>query len=215
MFRAAEALTLFPTHVWVFDLEPTEFEPMNAKIMDQVDARLPEIKSHSQTYALQSETNIHQADYLNLLNDKVKTAGSEICRGLNLSNPEMFITGCWLNIGKPGCVHKEHSHPNNFLSAVYYVNADAGANTITFTDPRPQAGVIQPKADKPSAALANSVTLETGPGRLMVFPAWLRHSVRENESNDLRVSIAYNMLLDSSIEEAAAPLFKGDFTLEN
>jgi len=213
MFRAAEALTLFPTHVWVFDLETDEFEPINTRIMEQVTERLPDIAELSQTYALQSETNIHEDDYLSILNKYILTAGKNICDGLNLQCNYLTITGCWLNIGKPGCVHKEHSHPNNFLSAVYYVNANPGANSITFSDPRPQASVILPKMDRPAASLANSVTLETTPGRLLIFPAWLRHSVRENESAELRVSIAYNMLVDTSFDELAAPLFRGDFSL--
>jgi uncharacterized protein (TIGR02466 family) len=54
------------------------------------------------------------------------------------------ITGCWANLHSPGAAHRAHSHPNNYLSAVYYVRTWPGADTINFHDPRSQAGVIRP-----------------------------------------------------------------------
>ena len=40
------------------------------------------------------------------------------------------ITGCWATVLAKGAVHKVHSHPNNFLSGVYYVRTRPGADTI-------------------------------------------------------------------------------------
>ena len=38
----------------------------------------------------------------------------------------------------PGAAHGLHSHPNNFLSGVYYVRVPSGGDTINFHDPRSQ-----------------------------------------------------------------------------
>ena len=43
-----------------------------------------------------------------------------------------------------GAGHRMHSHPNNFLSGVYYVQTHEGADSINFHDPRPQTGIIRP-----------------------------------------------------------------------
>ncbi|MGH8628692.1 MAG: putative 2OG-Fe(II) oxygenase [Gammaproteobacteria bacterium] len=40
-------------------------------------------------------------------------------------------TGCWANVNGIGASHGVHTHPNNFLSGVYYVQTQAGADTIT------------------------------------------------------------------------------------
>lgn len=56
----------------------------------------------------------------------------------------LCITACWLNVLAPARTHAAHSHPNNFLSGVYYVRTQLGADTVNFHDPRPQPGIIRP-----------------------------------------------------------------------
>tara|TARA_Y100000815_G_C13114068_1_gene414251 strand:+ start:396 stop:545 length:150 start_codon:yes stop_codon:yes gene_type:complete len=41
-----------------------------------------------------------------------------------------------------------HNHPNNYLSDVYYVQTQAGADTINLYDLRIQTGIIRPPVTK-------------------------------------------------------------------
>jgi hypothetical protein len=43
-----------------------------------------------------------------------------------------------------GAPHRMRSHPNNFLSRVYYVQTQPDADTINFHDPRIQSSIIRP-----------------------------------------------------------------------
>ncbi|UTW52103.1 hypothetical protein KFF05_01560 [bacterium SCSIO 12827] len=145
------------------------------------------------------------------LNEIVIAAGNEVCREMEIIYERLLITSCWVNIGRPGVVHKEHAHPNNFLSVVFYVNVPVGGSSITFSDPRVQANVIVPRTRRVTPLTAKSVSLEAVTGRLLIFPAWLRHSVKANDSNELRVSISYDLQFDNYTLSMAPAMFPGNF----
>ena len=46
------------------------------------------------------------------------------------------ITGMWANKLKVGESHPPHTHSNNFLSGVYYLEAGENTSNIQFFDPR-------------------------------------------------------------------------------
>ena len=63
-------------------------------------------------------------------------------RFLKVSNDDIETTGCRANVSAGGASHAIHSHPNNFLSDIYYVPTHPGANSVNFHDPRLQTGII-------------------------------------------------------------------------
>ena len=72
----------------------------------------------------------------------VSRAAASVLQFLKIGDAAIEITGCWTNLYAPAAAHHAHSHPNNYLSAVYYVRTWSGAETINFHDPRGQVGVI-------------------------------------------------------------------------
>jgi len=104
------------------------------------------------------------------------------------------ITGCWANINSAGASHAIHSHPNNFLSGVYYIQTQAGADTVNFHDPRPQTSIIRPPITELTAQNTDQVVVNVSKGTLLMFPAYLSHSVSRNESGQSRISISFNLM---------------------
>ena len=96
---------------------------------------------------------------------------------------------------------------HNMLSGVYYVDA-VETSGIIFTDPRPQAGVIQPDVNKQILDNASIVKYDSATNRMILFPSWLQHYVPVNETNKNRISIAFNImfkgLVGSSTEYQSA-----------
>jgi uncharacterized protein (TIGR02466 family) len=66
---------------------------------------------------------------------------------------------------------------SNFLSGVYYVQVQDGADTINFHDPRAQTAVIRPPVIALTAYNTDQVVVAVRTGTLILFPAWLPHSV--------------------------------------
>ena len=141
-------------------------------------------------------------------------AVSSVLDFLKVQHDGFDITGCWANIGAPGSPHKMHSHPNNFLSAVYYVCAPEGGNSITFHDPRPQPAIIAPPRTEMVAANAGKADLKVADGDFVVFPAWLFHSVSVNTSRQKRISIAFNFMFRDFERTMSPPRWTGRLSLD-
>ena len=76
-----------------------------------------------------------------------------------------------------GAAHAPHSHPNNFLSGVYYVRTGPGADSLNFHDPGRQAYVIRPPVVELTAENTDQVVVRVRDGTLLLFPSYLEHSV--------------------------------------
>jgi uncharacterized protein (TIGR02466 family) len=87
-----------------------------------------------------------------------------VLRFLRIGDDDFAITGCWANLYAPGTAHRMHTHPNNFLSGVYYPRTAGGANTINFHDPRAQTAVIRPPVTALTAENTDQVVMPVGPG---------------------------------------------------
>ncbi len=95
---------------------------------------------------------------------------------------DFAITGCWANFNPTGGQNSALTHPNNYVSGVYYVRTPAGADAIEFTDPRPGATAFMPRAKQLNRFNGNRMTVQVKPGRIVMFPAYLSHSVPANRT---------------------------------
>jgi len=104
----------------------------------------------------------------------------------------------WANINYQGGYNRPHVHPNSLYSGVYYVKATKESGELVVHDPRPGIQTMMPsrKPGKPPKHLWREAHLEPVPGRNIMFPAWLRHCVESNQTNDIRISISFNFIQD-------------------
>ena len=105
-------------------------------------------------------------------------------------------------------VHRVHSHPNNYLSGVYYVPTAQGANTIYFHDPRPQTSVFRPVTELGSQN-ADQAVVTVADGTLLLFPAYLPHSVPANETSEPRISVGFNLMFEDFSKRMSPPRGSG------
>jgi len=102
----------------------------------------------------------------------------------------------WANINPKEGSNQPHIHPNSLFSGVYYVKSNPQAGRLKIYDPRPGAQIVMPARleGKPPKHLWRDANLDPIPGRIIIFPAWLWHSVESNQSDDLRISISFNFI---------------------
>ena len=107
----------------------------------------------------------------------------------------------WANVSPPGAGNDAHAHPGSVWSAVYYVDDGAPAKdraaALTLEDPRfPLNRMVQPDFRVKAEGFldATEVVVRPEPGKLVIFPSWLRHRVPAHEGAGERVSIAMNVL---------------------
>lgn len=203
-------LKLFPTYVWATQLKRPVYEPINQDILERLEmikAARPELAGLGQW---QTDQDLHRHPEIAGLVSMVNATAKSICDSLKLIYDRFEITACWANVSTQGYPHRQHIHPNNFLSGAYYVKTAPGADRICFHDPRPQAGMIVPPASDQNRANADMITLDVTEGMLVMFPAWLEHSVPPNLSTETRVSVAFNVMFPSFGTQMAGPLWRGD-----
>ena len=106
-----------------------------------------------------------------------------------------------------GAAHPVHSHPNNFLSGVYYVRTDDAADTINFHDPRSQTGIIRPPVQELTAENTDQVVVKVDDGTLLMLPSWLPHLVDASGSDETRISDSFNIMFSAFTERMSKPLW--------
>jgi uncharacterized protein (TIGR02466 family) len=208
-FAHNSANEIFPTLLWIADLAPQTYEPLNRLISAKLDAILGTRKQSYMSETFQTPQDLHHLAEFRPLCIAVEKLAQGALRQLAIDYTEIAITALWANVNPPGAKHSIHSHPNNYFSGVYYVQADAKANVIRFHDPRGAAEAIMPPRAQQNVYNANSIEMEAKPGRLVLFPAWLKHDVPTNLSSRERISLAYNLMFPNFTEKMAAPLWKG------
>jgi uncharacterized protein (TIGR02466 family) len=80
---------------------------------------------------------LHEQREFRELVDSINEAAQSVLAYLKVGHGGLKVTGCWANLNAPDAGHPAHSHPNNYLSGVYYLQVQPGADTINFLDPRP------------------------------------------------------------------------------
>ena len=205
MIEKQEVQELFPCPLWVVDLKPAEAAVLNALLRTEIEKIIsprPVIPAGSNWQTPQDlHTRPAFADFVKL----VETAARGVARFLQVDQYPMSVTGCWANVNPRGAYHPTHHHPNNYLSGVYYVAVPPPGSRIVFQDPRPS--IIMPKPRQYTRMTANGADAQSKEGRMLIFPAWLKHSVPSNQGDTDRISISFNLMFNSFSETMASPLW--------
>lgn len=204
---ATDVLRMFPTFVWKAELKPDGYREINEIILRKLDQLRDPMPELAPGQAWQSDQGLHELDELGELVSCVNDTARSVLEFLKVGCDAFRITALWANVVMPRAGHRMHSHPNNFLSGAYYVQTHQGADTINFHDPRSQTGIIRPPVTELTAENTDQVVVKVKNGTLLMFPAWLPHSVDANTSQKARISISFNIMLHSYSEDLSKPLW--------
>ena len=204
-FESTDVVPMFPTLVWKLQLRAEFHRAMQEKILAAIEKRgLPRLRNGE---AWQSERNLHLAEELRELSSSVEQATASVLRFLHIGYDAFHIAGCWANVLAQGASHRAHSHPNNYLSGVYYVRTAPGADTINFHDPRAQTGIIRPPVTELTGENTDQIVMRVTEGTLLLFPAYLQHSVDANPGEEPRISVSFNVMFSGFAENLSKPLW--------
>ncbi len=204
MFTETRLVNLFPIPIWVHQLAPEQSESINRAALQAIEGFRAELSG--QPLQWQTPNDLQKRPDFEELNGVIKTATTGILRHLQVEYGSFMITGCWANILSTGSpLHRRHTHPNNYLSGVYYVQVPAGGDAIMFHDPKPQTNIIAPRVAAMNEYNSRNGTLKIQPGMLIMFPSWLAHSVPAPQGEGDRISISFNIMFADFAEEISRP----------
>jgi uncharacterized protein (TIGR02466 family) len=119
--EASEVIPMFPSLVWKTQIEAGLRDAMNARIVEVLAEMRRDALPLAPGQGWQSAQDLHEREAFRELVSCIDRCTKGILRFLRIGAAECEITGCWATALAPGAAHKLHSHPNNFLSGVYYV----------------------------------------------------------------------------------------------
>ena len=121
--------------------------------------------------------------------NKVTECTKEILHINQYEYEKVEITNMWGNLLSEGQSHAPHTHSNNILSGVYYLQS---GSPIQFFDPRPAATILKPR-NTPNWDNSGMIQFDSVEDIALFFPSWLMHWVPSTSKE--RASIAWNVIV--------------------
>jgi uncharacterized protein (TIGR02466 family) len=186
----------FATPVWC--IQPENHQAINEELLTYIygvllKTRVPADENSSAVGGYQSQKFDFRVAPLFLAATKqtINQVAGEL-----MINPECepIVTDCWANINYPGSFNRKHTHFNSMLSGVYYPRVPENSGQLVFTDPRIQAYIITLPVTKKTGLTSRHIRRTPLAGEFIIFPSWLEHSVEINDSEEERVSVAFNVV---------------------
>ena len=119
------------------------------------------------------------------------------------SNFESQVVAMWLNINREGNLNHKHIHPGADMSGVFYIKIpdDCDCGGLEFSSPNfyidyKSMKILKEDVNKEHNHFAAYEFLpQEGMG--YIFPGHMMHGVKSNKSRQDRISVAFNILLNS------------------
>jgi len=185
----------FPTPVYIQEI-PNAVE-LNQYLEQKITQWSQQNKGVSKTNAggWHSTTDMNRKEEYNVLTKELFNMQEEIFKKEFLTQKPV-LGNMWANINYPGNANRPHLHPNALFSGVYWIKAPEKSGSLMLYEPRPGVQCTMPnrKEGKLPPELWREVHYQPRAGTAVMFPAWLWHEVKLNESNDTRISVSFNFL---------------------
>ncbi len=185
----------FPTIIYIKDI-PNALQ-LNQYLEQKIIQWSQQDKGVAKTNAggWHSETDMNKKEEYNPLTKELFNMQEEIYQKEHLSLKPV-LGNMWANINYPGCFNRPHIHPNSLFSGVYFIKTPQKSGNLMVYDPRSGVQMAMPtrKEGKLPPELWREVHYEPVAGRCIMFPSWLWHEVKPNQSNDIRISVSFNFL---------------------
>jgi len=140
---------------------------------------------------------------VNWLNSQIDQTTTAFLRHMGIERTLTWSIFAWYSVNRYGDHHAPHTHPKSYLSGTYYVRVPpapasvddprARPACISFYDPRTGANMIT-VGSEPDAQTAYVV--HPSVGTLLMWPSPVQHYVHPNLTEDLRISISFNVMMD-------------------
>jgi uncharacterized protein (TIGR02466 family) len=182
------------------DLWPTLLIRRRLADHDGPNAQLIELVEEMDRASEQLTTRYQGVDFLAVDNPAVAwlRAGIEetvtaYFDEMGMDYPIRWSLQSWPNINRRGDYHPPHNHAWCYLSGTYYVKMASDGGAISFYDPRSTVNMLLPAGE---AAGGHEYTVKPSPGTLLLWHSSLNHLVHPNESEEMRISISFNIVLE-------------------
>jgi len=190
-----EKIDLFSCPLWQFDV------PVFFDLREEWIKEIYELKHLMPTMLISNRGGWQSPDlfgidyrsnYLKIiLNKIVKTVENN----LFATGYKLEVDGMWYNVNHKDCYNDLHDHPGADLASIFYIKIPKEsdkAGDLMFMDPFNYNQSNLHESINPKMPVRSHKVTPTE-GRFYMFPGHLLHRVEPNQTNEDRISIAFNM----------------------
>lgn len=187
---------LFPIPVYTTDIK----DDVVLTIKNQVLEYVKNYPSHfKEAWSCNTSSNIlYEGDdklKIPLLENIIKEHVNEYAKIFEYEDTHKIgFKDVWVNIAPPGAFQEEHAHTDPYrkvlYSGVYYIKTQENCGNLMF---HTELDAHWPQMIKNNFFHNSSIKAEEG--RLVIFPAWLKHRVIINKSQSDRIGVSFNIEL--------------------
>lgn len=143
----------------------------------------------------QSPSTIQGEEELRPLFEYICQMAYKAVADLDFIDCDIALTEAWLNVNDSRqCMNTEHIHGEVF-SGVFYLQAPEGSGKLSIVNP----GINKmwkgcELVSQKNQFTGESIRIEPIEGNIILFPAYLPHSVETNDHDEERISISFNII---------------------
>jgi len=200
-----QIVTLFPTPLYTHRLENDEHTYFQSDLQQVVDNLYKENEWgqnkdwNTGTHHLSNNGNFRECIITSKKMINVKQSILHHCGNYmqHMNVKEIYrpaITSSWLTLTKPGLHAHIHDHGTNHISGVYWHKTNGQDGNIVFRN-----ALKALKCNPIGASFAHENEFCPEEGRIVMWPSFLDHAVNENRTNDDRISLSFNIVLETGI----------------
>jgi uncharacterized protein (TIGR02466 family) len=197
----AQILTLFPTPMYIINLEP--------EIKQSEIKKLLNIEKDQDALCINERKNYftRENDIFNKFLKPNSNLEKSIKTHVDYFAKEIFGEGesrlkmhlSWVNFNPPGTAHHRHIHPNSIVSGVFYVRTNEKSGNFNVHKNEFNTRLIRDQITNWNQFNYEYYYFTPRTYDLYLFPSSLAHSVDINESQETRVSLSFNTFYEGEI----------------
>jgi uncharacterized protein (TIGR02466 family) len=184
--------SFFPSYVWYVDLERND-----KKLIKSIKKIHKSEKNDKNTgiNSYQSSKILHLNEEFKDLCDDIMFVVKNVLKEYFQIHQGSYINNMWVNINPTHSYNANHTHTHSFLSGVYYVQTGKKSGDLRFRDSEKKS--ILQNAEQYQRLYSTEICYRPKEKRVILFPAWLTHSVDINNGKKDRISISFDIGFDT------------------
>lgn len=139
-------------------------------------------------YNYREDTDPIIQDFIQVCKNKLIDFSKEF----GVSTTKIDCTDIWFNISTYGNYQEFHRHAGSHFSVVYYVTAPKGSGDIVFQSAETNTDMFPLPITEVTDASCKTCVYQPEVSALLLFRSNLLHMVKQNKSNENRISISAN-----------------------
>jgi len=193
-----QTLKLFSEPIFKYKFD--NYEELNTELLNYIyslrDEDVGGIKRsnkggwHSKNFNLSDKDSIQLKFALKLQPYIIKTFENF---GWKIKDKNIRISEMWAIINKKDDFNVVHTHPNCYLSAAYYVKAKKNCGKFEVEHPNNAKRYFFPEIEKINEFNLEVASIDIEEGDLLLFPSYLPHKVSQNNIDEDRIVISFNV----------------------